>query len=303
MNKRNPGLTRVIVIVVVVAVAAISWIVLTKRNNVAIVNGERLSRRDFIGRLEENSGSQILNQMIDEKLIQQAAKEAKVSVKPEEVDEEVQKLRKEIGPSFDSMLAQYGMTEADLRTNLDMNLLVFKLSTKDVTVTDEEMQKYFDEHKSDYDEPEQVKASHILVETESEAKEIQKRLSAGEEFASIATEKSLDPGSAAEGGDLGFFPRGRMTAEFEKVAFSMAPGQTSNPVKSEFGYHIIRVTDRKAAHEATFEEVKDDVERQIKGKQAKSPQQVSQELRMTGKITVTDSKYKDLGNTTPFGVK
>ncbi|MEA4884823.1 MAG: peptidylprolyl isomerase [Clostridia bacterium] len=259
----------------------------------AIVNGERLSRHDFMGRLEENSGSQILNQMIDEMLIQQAAKKAKVSVKPEEMDAEIQKLRKEIGPSFDAMLAQYEMTEAALSKNLAMSLVVFRLSTKNVAVIEEEMQKYFSEHKSDYDEPEQVKASHILVETETEAKEIQKRLAAGEDFASIATEKSLDPGSAAEGGDLGFFPRGRMIAEFEKAAFSMAPGQTSNPVKSEFGYHIIRVTDCKAVHEATFEEVKDDVERQIKGKQAKSPQQVSQELRMSGNVTATDPRYAD----------
>ena len=74
----------------------------------------------------------------------------------------------------------------------------------------------------------------------------------------------------------------------------MSPGQTSAPIKSEYGYHIIRVTERKEAHEATFEEVKDDIERTIKGSQAKSAQTLASELRLEADVTVTDSKYKDL---------
>lgn len=75
----------------------------------------------------------------------------------------------------------------------------------------------------------------------------------------------------------------------------MSPGQTSAPVKSEYGYHIIRVTDRKDAHEATFDEVKEDIERTIKGNQAQSAQALASELRLAADVTITDSKYKDLG--------
>ncbi len=301
MSKRRSELIPVIVAVAALIVVAIVWVVVTRTTAVAIVNGQRITRRAFVSRLEQVTGEQVLADLINEQLIRQAAKQAKITVTQSEVDEEIDKLREQIGPSFESMLAQYGMTIDDLRKNMDLNLLVFKISTKDITVGDDALMAFFEENKSDYDEPEMVKASHILVETEDKAKEIQAKLAEGADFAELARSESTDPMSAAEGGDVGFFARGRMVPEFEKAAFAMSPGQTSGIVKSEYGYHIIRVTDRREAHEATFEEVKGDIERTIKGRQAKSAQQLASELRMESDITITDSKYKDLGTTTPFG--
>lgn len=294
MSRRKNELIPVIAVVAALAVIAIVWVVVTNATAVAIVNGKRITRREFVSRLEQVTGEQVLSDLINERLIGQAAKKAKVSVTPAEVDEEVEKLREQIGPSFDSVLAQYGMTIEDLRKNMELNLLVYKVSTKDINVTEDALRAHFEENKSDYDQPEMVRASHILVETETKAKEIQKKLAEGADFAELASSESTDPMSAAEGGDLGFFSRGRMVAEFEKAAFSMSPGQTSAPIKSEYGYHIIRVTERKEAHEATFEEVKDDIERTIKGSQAKSAQTLASELRLEADVTVTDSKYKDL---------
>ena len=270
------------------------WVVITNATAVAIVNGQRITRRAFVDRLEQVTGEQVLSDLINEQLIGQAAKKAKITVTSAEVDAEMEKLREQIGPSFDSVLAQYGMTVEDLQKNMELNLLVFKVSTKDVTVSEDALMSFFEEHKSDYDQPEMVKASHILVETEEKAKEIKKKLAEGADFAELARSESTDPMSAAEGGDLGFFARGRMVAEFEKAAFAMSPGQTSAPVKSEYGYHIIRVTDRKDAHEATFDDVKDDIERTIKGNQAKSAQALASELRLEADVTITDSKYRDL---------
>lgn len=301
MSKRRSELIPVIVAVAALIVVAIVWVVVTRTTAVAIVNGQRITRRAFVSRLEQVTGEQVLADLINEQLIRQAAKQAKITVTQSEVDEEIDKLREQIGPSFESMLAQYGMTIDDLRKNMDLNLLVFKISTKDITVGDDALMAFFEENKSDYDEPEMVKASHILVETEDKAKEIQAKLAEGADFAELARSESTDPMSAAEGGDVGFFARGRMVPEFEKASFAMSPGQTSGIVKSEYGYHIIRVTDRREAHEATFEEVKGDIERTIKGRQAKSAQQLASELRMESDITITDSKYKDLGTTTPFG--
>ncbi len=301
MSKRKSDLIPVIAVVAALVVVAIAWVVVTRTTAVAIVNGQRITRRAFVSRLEQATGEQVLSDLINEQLIRQAAKQAKVTVTQAEVEAEIDKLREQVGPSFDSMLAQYGMTVDDLRKNMDLNLLVFKISTKDITVGDDALMAFFEENKSDYDQPEMVKASHILVESEEKAKEIQTKLAEGADFAELARDESSDPMSAAEGGDLGFFARGRMVPEFEKAAFAMSAGQTSGIVKSEYGYHIIRVTDRKDAHEATFEEVRGDIERTIKGRQAKSAQELASELRLEGDITITDSKYKDLGTTTPFG--
>ncbi len=90
----------------------------------------------------------------------------------------------------------------------------------------------------------EVRASHILVKTENEAKEILQRLQNGGSFAKLAMEKSICP-SAKKGGDLGFFGRGRMARAFENAAFALEKGQISQPVKTEFGWHLIRVTDKK----------------------------------------------------------
>jgi foldase protein PrsA len=294
MSRRRSELIPVIAVVAALAVVAIVWVVITNATAVAIVNGQRITRRAFVDRLEQVTGEQVLSDLINEQLIGQAAKKAKITVTSAEVDAEMEKLREQIGPSFDSVLAQYGMTVEDLQKNMELNLLVFKVSTKDVTVSEDALMSFFEEHKSDYDQPEMVKASHILVETEEKAKEIKKKLAEGADFAELARSESTDPMSAAEGGDLGFFARGRMVAEFEKAAFAMSPGQTSAPVKSEYGYHIIRVTDRKDAHEATFDDVKDDIERTIKGNQAKSAQALASELRLEADVTITDSKYRDL---------
>jgi foldase protein PrsA len=294
MSRRKSELIPVIAVVAALAVVAIVWVVVTNATAVAIVNGQRITRRAFVDRLEQVTGEQVLSDLINEQLIGQAAKKAKITVTSAEVDAEMEKLREQIGPSFDSVLAQYGMTVEDLQKNMELNLLVFKVSTKDVTVSEDALMSFFEEHKSDYDQPEMVKASHILVETEEKAKEIKKKLAEGADFAELARSESTDPMSAAEGGDLGFFARGRMVAEFEKAAFAMSPGQTSAPVKSEYGYHIIRVTDRKDAHEATFDDVKDDIERTIKGNQAKSAQALASELRLEADVTITDSKYRDL---------
>ncbi len=101
-----------------------------------------------------------------------------------------------------------------------------------------------------------MRARHILVETEDEAKAILEQLKAGADFATLAKEKSKDPG-AADGGDLGYFNKGQMVPEFSEVAFKMYPGQLSNPVKTQFGWHIIKLEDKRQRKPPPFDAVKD----------------------------------------------
>ena len=126
-------------------------------------------------------------------------------------------------------------------------------------VTDAAMHKLYDEATKQMTGEKEVRARHILVETEDEAKAILAELAKGGDFAALAKQKSKDPG-AAEGGDLGYFSREQMVPEFAEVAFKLEKGQLSEPVKSQFGWHIIKVEDKRAKPAPDFAQVKDQVE-------------------------------------------
>jgi peptidyl-prolyl cis-trans isomerase D len=148
-------------------------------------------------------------------------------------------------------------------------------------VTAQDLQTYYDQHRDEYRVPEQVKVSHILIKTplpapggkedakavadaRTKAEGVLKELKAGGDFAKLAEKYSDDPGSAKNGGELGWIGRGRTVPEFEKAAFSLAKGQTSDLVKSSYGFHIIRLEDKHDAHLKTLAEVKNEIEEKVK---------------------------------------
>ena len=166
-----------------------------------------------------------------------------------------------------------------------------------VTVTDEEIKKYYQEHKDEFKAEESVKARHILIrvpegadakawkDAEKKAEMIRQKLLKGEDFAKLAKEYSEDPGSKNRGGDLGYFSKGRMIPEFEKAAFSLKKGEISRPVKTSFGYHIIKVEDKKAAGQLKLDEVKDEIrKRLIQEKERKLQEEVLSRLKKRYKV-------------------
>src|SRR5580693_9096861 len=147
-------------------------------------------------------------------------------------------------------------------------------------VTDQDLQAYYDQHRDEYRVPEQVNVSHILIKTplpapgakedekavadaRAKADDVLKQLKAGGDFAKLAEKYSDDPGSAKSGGELGWIGRGRTVPDFEKAAFSLGKGQTSDLVKSSYGFHIIRVEDKQEAHLKTLVEVKSEIEEKV----------------------------------------
>jgi peptidyl-prolyl cis-trans isomerase C len=119
------------------------------------------------------------------------------------------------------------------------------------------LKRYYDEQIAQLKPVEEVRARHILVESEDEAKKIAARLKAGEDFARLAAELSKDPGSGKEGGDLGYFTKERMVPEFAEAAFLLAKGEVSAPVKSDFGWHVIKQEDKRPRAAPPFEQVKE----------------------------------------------
>lgn len=151
--------------------------------------------------------------------------------------------------------------------------------------TDEAMRKVYDDATKQMKPEEEVHARHILVETEEEAKAIKEELQKGADFAELAKSKSKDPGAAAEGGDLGFFSKDQMVPEFADAAFKLEKGQTSEPVKSPFGWHIIQVEEKRTRPVPDFEAVKPQLEQFVV---RKAQSEYLAKLRETAKIERLD---------------
>jgi peptidyl-prolyl cis-trans isomerase C len=183
----------------------------------------------------------------------------------------------------------------DLKKRLIVESFLKKKVETESQVSDADLQKFYEQNKEKFKTGEQIKASHILVKTEKEAKDILAKIKAGGNFEELAKKSSIDS-SAAKGGDLGWFGKGSMVPVFEKAALALKEGQVSDVVKSDFGFHIIKLTGKRAAGIRPLEEVKD----QIKGaimptKQQEVFQKIKEELKKSAKITVKEDVLKEMG--------
>lgn len=170
-------------------------------------------------------------------------------VKKELLYQEALKKGLDKDPEFSKKLEDYK------KITLITQLLEKELEAK-AKVTEQDAKNYYEKHKNELASVSQIKASHILVKTEDEAKKILEKLKKGGDFAAIAKQSSIDPGSAKNGGDLGYFSSGQMVPEFESAALKLNPGEISEPVKTKFGYHIIKVTDKKMGKPLEYEKIK-----------------------------------------------
>jgi len=155
-------------------------------------------------------------------------------------------------------------------------------------VSDQEVKEYYDKNKQDFVVAKELRASHILVKTEDEAKKVLERLRKGEKFDAVAKAVSIDTGSAKNGGDLGFFKKGQMVPEFERAAAALKVGEiTSSPVKSQFGFHIIKMTDKKAGEAIEFDRIKDLISQKLSGeKQKETFEKYLADLKKSYKIDI-----------------
>jgi peptidyl-prolyl cis-trans isomerase C len=269
------------------------------KDKVAMVNGTVITRSEYdkeLGRFERQmamSGQapkpadasemkgRVLDGLIDRELLKQDSKKLGIVVDENEVNQQLAALKQKFGNEKDytETLAKMNLTEAELKTQLRQDLAIKKLIDRQigskVTVTPEEMKAFYDGHPEFFKAPERVRASHILIKVDAagtdadkaKAKEritaIQQRLKKGEDFAAVAKETSECP-SGANGGDLDYFQRGQMVGPFEDAAFKMPPGTVSDIVETQFGYHLIKVTDKKDASTVAYDEIKGKIEDYLK---------------------------------------
>lgn len=158
-----------------------------------------------------------------------------------------------------------------------------------VTVTQEEIKAYYDANQGNFTATDELRASHILVKTEAEATDLKKRLDRGDDLSSLARKVSLDAATKSKGGDLGVVKRGQTVPAFEKALLSLKVGEISNPVPTQFGYHLIKLVDRTPGLPLSFEEAKEQVREQVLiEKKRKRFDELVASLRAKAKLRVAD---------------
>lgn len=228
---------------------------------VARVGEAVISKEELYNFMVQQTGEEALDNLITKKIIELEADQQNIEVTEADIDKRVEELAEYYGgqDAMTTTLAMYNITLDQVRDDVAVNVKLEKLLKSRIEITDKEVQEYFKANQADFFVEEQIKVSHILVETEAEAQEIKALLAEGQDFAKLAQERSTDTLTKNQGGDLGTASRGAMVAEFEQAAFALQPGQISDPVKSEYGYHIIKVDEKTEARQGTLEESKDEI--------------------------------------------
>lgn len=181
----------------------------------------------------------------------------------------------------------------DFIEEMKKRVVVDKFFKKEVDqktqVSEEEIKKFFDENPDEGKSPDEVRASHILLKTREEADVVLKKVKQGAKFEDLAKKFSMDPGSKESGGDLGFFSQGMMVPEFDAVAFKLKVGEVSDIVQSRFGFHIIKVLEKKAGKQKSVEESKPEIEKKLLAKKRKDTfDTLVANLKSKAKITINN---------------
>lgn len=243
-----------------------------------------------LGQMRAQMQAQMLDNLVNRQVITDKITADNITISDEEFDAAVAELTANLpeGATLEMMLAQAGSTEEEFRQNFGMELKVRKLveshSGGKVESTEEEAMEFYNTNQDQFKKPESASASHILLAVEADASDDEKaakraeleairtKLTEGADFAEMAMEHSTCP-SKAQGGSLGDFTRGRMVPEFEAAAFSQEIGEVGEIVETQFGYHLIKVTERSDASATPFEEVKEQLIRYLSAqKQQKAAQ-------------------------------
>lgn len=287
---------------------------------IARVNGEEIQKAEFekaVENFEANAGApvpadhrdqvlrSVLDQMIGYKLLVQEARNRRLTATDVEVNDRIGQIRAQFPTeeAFTQALAAQKNTLAQLRTDVRSDMLVNSMLESEIgskiKVTPAQIDDFYAKNPTQFKQPERVHASHILIGVPQDADAAAKgaarataakvlaELKSGKDFADLAKQYSTDPGSATNGGDLGLFQQGQMVGPFDKVAFSMKEGQTSDLVETQFGFHIIRVIEKMPIRDVQLEEVRGEILQFLEGREKQqATQSFVASLKSKGKIEI-----------------
>ena len=287
---------------------------------IARVNGEKVTRKeleDYAHNLEAQARGpipaeqrdriyrDIIERLVGYKLLEQEATARKVTVSDADVTARIDAVKKQF-PSEDMFMQTLidrkltlDQMKADARKGLTIERLIDAEIAAKVALKPSQVEDFYKNNPDQFKQPERVHASHILIsvpegadaaakaQAKAKAQQILKDVKAGKDFATLAKQHSQDPGSAPNGGDLGFFPQGQMVGPFNDAAFSLKPGATSDLVETQFGYHIIRVLEKQPERTVPLEEVRPRIEQYLQDRN-KETETVAfvKSLRAKGKVEI-----------------
>lgn len=250
-----------------------------------------ITKEQFYNELKERFGEDVLKEMITRQILEN---KMDVNSKDEfaELDKEIEDMRDQLGNQFDELIKQQGFkTTEDYRYVLYLSKLEYNFATSDIEVTEDDIREYYERLQ------EEIHARHILVKEKETAEEIIERYNNGEEFAALAEEYGTD-GTAKNGGTLGYFTAGKMVKPFEDAVYALEVGEISEPVQTDFGWHVIFVEDRRENETeiGEFDEVKDYLRDQLLSRQInyESVNNQMQSIIDEANIEIKIDEYKDL---------
>jgi peptidyl-prolyl cis-trans isomerase C len=287
---------------------------------IARVNGEAIQKGEFekaIRNIEGRAGQPVptdqrdrvfrgvLERLIAYHLLMQETKSRKIDVPAAEIDARIASIKQQF-PSedaFTQMLTKQNTSLEQLREDTLADLRVTKMLETEVngkvSVQPQDVSTFYEQNPDKFKQGERVRASHILIRTpekadektketaKAKATEVLTQVKGGKDFGELAKNYSQDPGSAANGGDLGYFVKGQMVGPFEQVAFVLKPGDVSDIVETPFGYHIIKVADRQPARTVPIDEVKPQIEQFLQNQQRQQATEAFiNSLKAKGKVEV-----------------
>ncbi len=270
---------------------------------------------EFMEQMKKMLRQQAMERMIVERLMDAKAKQANITVTDQEVMSQIGEIASKQSPplsveGFKEKMEGLGRDFDQIKQQVQKAMLYHKLTETEfssgINITEDDAKTYYDENPNQYEQTERVKASHILIKTDTtdpnadpnqaevkaraKAEELLKQIKAGADFAELAKANSACP-SSERGGDLGFFTRGQMVPPFEEAAFALEVGQVSDVVQTRFGYHIIKVVDHRDAETRTFEQSKDQIIQMLKQrKQRESAGQFIESIKAQADIVYPPGK-------------
>ncbi|MBI2070284.1 MAG: peptidyl-prolyl cis-trans isomerase [Elusimicrobia bacterium] len=226
-----------------------------------LVNGKLIDKAVIERQLWQQHGNNIAQQLVDSELLRQEAQALKIKANSKEINARIAKLKEQVGPNFEAQLKNSGTTMEALRSQIADSLMVEGLlkKVKGLDVTEKEIKDAYETNRDRLGTPERIRLRHILVANRQTADDTMIALKAGADFGKLAQARSMDQATGQKNGELGLFSPGMLTPEIEKAVFGLKPGEISEVVQTQMGFHILQVTEKLPAKPAQFKDIKENL--------------------------------------------